>query len=375
MNRLNKLNHFTSYSVLRKILENGFKFSNPSNWRDKNDAELIKLYLKIESEKSVGVACFMQEDETIYHWMAFSKRKNLKDACCIEFDKEKLLDCLKPPKNFVFQSVQYDTLAEVSFDEPRELLFTKRWPYRNEQEFRIVRLKGRGKIDVKNAIKRITLGPKPDLSYDEFCERRDEIRNIFGIKCDINQSSILENDIWIHKAELLKRKQGGHAVDIKSAKDFTKQEKRNVKNLIEKGGQFEMSNFDDVWNKNPIIAAIYRDSKPIAVGSLNIPLDSHKTTTFRNKAKANLTDSQIEMFQYELDWIVTEPDCRDNSCCFSIVKELLEYSGDKSIYAVVRQHNFTMRKKLEFLDFCVLGEPYVGKGGDKELLYVKNFMR
>ena len=45
MNRMNKLNHFTTYEVLLKILKDGLRFSpNFDNWDDKNDSKLVNIY-------------------------------------------------------------------------------------------------------------------------------------------------------------------------------------------------------------------------------------------------------------------------------------------------------------------------------------------
>lgn len=373
MNRMNKLNHFTTFEVLLKILKEGMKFSNPSKWKDKNDTELVELYKEIKSLKKIGIACFMQDDETIFHWMAFSKNRKIKDVCCIEFDKEKLLKCLQPQENYIYQSIQYETLNDVSFDEPEELLFTKRWPYRNEKEFRIVQLINRRKIDVKSAIRKITLGPKPLLSYDDFCERSDILLKISGLKCDINQSTILENETWISKAKLLKLQLDRNDVTIKDAKDYTEKEKCDIKKIVEKGENVGMQKFDDIWNNGSIVATVFKEKKLLACGALKVPFKDnkkdHKWNVFKS---AGLDEKYCSTFQYELGWIVTEPGLRGRGFCSAIVKKLLEYNGEKPIYATVRQHNFTMRKILEIYGFCVVGIPYHGNGDYNVLLYVKN---
>ena len=204
MNRMNKLNHFTTFSALKGILREGMRFSTGCNWQDKNDAELIALYREITGNINTGVLCFLNDDETVYHWTYFSK-DDLKEACCIEFKKKELLQNYLYDKDFLCQEVQYDVLKEVKFDNPEELLFTKRYPYRFEREYRIVSLKG-GNIPVKDYISKITLSPelsKEELK-NEFDRRKQELLTEFGLTCHINPSSVFRNSEWIGKAKELK---------------------------------------------------------------------------------------------------------------------------------------------------------------------------
>lgn len=129
MNRMNKLNHFTTFSALKGILKEGMRFSTGCNWQDKNDAELLALYREITGNTNTGVLCLLNDDETVYHWTYFSKDE-LKEACCVELKKKELLQNYLYNKDFLCQEVQYDVLKEVKFDNPEELLFTKRYPYR-----------------------------------------------------------------------------------------------------------------------------------------------------------------------------------------------------------------------------------------------------
>ena len=200
MNRMNKLNHFTTFSAVKGILKEGMRFSTGCNWQDRNDAELLALYREITGNINAGALCFLNDDETIYHWTCFSK-DDLKEACCIEFKKKELLQNYLYDKDYLCQEVQYDVLKEVHFSTPNELLFTKRHPYRFEREYRIVSLNG-GYIQVKDYINKITLSP--DLSEKEYKQRKQDLLTEFGITCDINQSTVFENPEWIGKAEELK---------------------------------------------------------------------------------------------------------------------------------------------------------------------------
>ena len=139
-------------------MKEGMRFSTGCNWQDKNDSSLIDLYREITGNINTGVICFLNDDETVYHWTYFAK-EDLKEACCIEFDKKALLKPYLYNKDYLCQEVQYDVLKEVCFETPEELLFTKRHPYRFEREYRVVSIKG-GFIPVKDYITKITLSPE-----------------------------------------------------------------------------------------------------------------------------------------------------------------------------------------------------------------------
>ncbi len=203
MNRMNKLNHFTTYDVLESIITNGLKFSTSfDGWEDKNDSKLVEIYKEITHNDNVGIICFLNDDETIYHWIYFAKNKERKDVCCIELAKKELLEEYMYHSLYRCQEVQYDVLKEVSFDDVEELLFTKRYPYRNESEYRIVSLNG-GYLPINGFIRKITLSPYIDDS--KFQERKRKLMEL-GVKCDINHSTVLENKQWIFQAELLRER-------------------------------------------------------------------------------------------------------------------------------------------------------------------------
>lgn len=370
MNRMNKLNHFTTYEVLLKILKDGLRFSpNFDNWDDKNDSKLVNIYKEIHPESNIGIICFLNDDETIYHWTYFSKNTCLKEVCCIEFNKNDLLK--NTSEKHKYQEIQYDTLNDVKFDQPEELLFTKRWPYRNERESRIVRLYGNDEFLTfeKNVIQKITLSGA--LSKEEFCQRKDYLRKKYKLICEINQSTIFENEKWINKAMTLKYKIEKKPI-VKGASKHSQQEKENIKALVKSGKEVNINYFDIIWDNGSIIATINKDDKLIGCGALKNPIktkENNHTKNVFNQAKSQLN---FDNFKYELGWLVTEQDYRGRGLCSAIVEKLLEYNGDKPIYATVRQQNFSMRKILEFFDFCISGEPYQGNGDYKVLLYVRN---
>lgn len=196
----NKLNRFLTYDNLLSVLNNGLKFSGEwQKWEDKNDVKLLELYEKIEGRK-IKVLCLQQDDETIHHWNFFAYSGCKKDVCCIEFNKEKLLNIYSDKEKYIHGEVQYKTINDVCFDETKELLLTKRHPYRNEEEYRIIQI-GKDKIwKVTDAITKITLSQM--LSNEEFCQRKEWLQKKYNLPDSmINKSTIYENQQWIAEAE------------------------------------------------------------------------------------------------------------------------------------------------------------------------------
>lgn len=203
----NKLNHFTSYGNVLKILQQGLKFSeNYDNWEDKNDVELVKLFNRIsKNDMKAGVICFLNDDETIYHWSYFTNHGCKSDVCCIEFNKKELLQ-LVHDKGYLFQDVQYYKMSEVNIDSPKELLFTKRYPYRFEKEYRIIRINDEEEYLPfnTNIITKITMSGH--LSDKEFHTRKDYLKKEYNLTCDINHSTIYKTPIWLNKVKRITRK-------------------------------------------------------------------------------------------------------------------------------------------------------------------------
>jgi hypothetical protein len=198
-----KLSRYTTLSVLLDLVRRKkLVLINPSIWEDRNDVKVILEYKKRKNIQGLFAACFCIEDETIHHWQAYA---NGFSGCCIEFDENKLLTSLKRIREIRWGDVAYKKLSEVnknSFDI-NSYPFIKRWPYRFENEFRIL---WEGEIprnaiyiDVAidlNSINKITLNQRiPDdlsTSIKEFL--RDEFRNP---SMKINRSTLYENSRWI----------------------------------------------------------------------------------------------------------------------------------------------------------------------------------
>ncbi|PZR12164.1 MAG: hypothetical protein DI539_20255 [Flavobacterium psychrophilum] len=138
-NPITKLNRFTTLPILLDMLERKkLTLLNPRLWEDKNDSEIILEYKSRKGIENLFALCFSHDDETIHHWKTYS---NGPSGCVIEFDAKKLFAILDEIPGLKHRKVIYKKIDEVSSKKTIELTdvpFTKRWPYRCEEEYRII---------------------------------------------------------------------------------------------------------------------------------------------------------------------------------------------------------------------------------------------
>lgn len=200
---LKKLNRYTTLPVLLDLLERKkLVLLDPSRWEDQNDSEVMLAYKKRTKISSLCALCFRQGDETIHSWRTFADGIS---GCCIEFTASLLLPILQGVPGVRYGSVRYRKMHEVGTRTiPLDMVpFTKRWPYRCEEEFRVIR-EGNDKaklfeIDIDlRTIRKITVNQRmPDQVYKTI---RDLLRQSFADPSKrINRSTLYRNDIWIKR--------------------------------------------------------------------------------------------------------------------------------------------------------------------------------
>jgi hypothetical protein len=201
-----KLSRYTTLPVLLALLRRKkLSLRDPSHWEDKNDVEVIAEYKNIKNVQSLFAVCFCIGDETVHHWKTYA---NGDSGCCIEFDQDKLLASFKGKMGFRWGKVRYKKINEVKEEVKNGEIslnrypFIKRWPYRFEEEFRILwegeTTKKIMDVDIDlNSINKITLsqGMPPDLNPSIKKLLRDEIRDS---STKINRSTLYRNIIWIN---------------------------------------------------------------------------------------------------------------------------------------------------------------------------------
>jgi len=211
------LNRFTSLENLFDILKNKrLRLSDPDYWEDKNDASYIEAYRKKKNLTKVFALCFTDEIETIYHWKAFADPNNI---CCIEFNGNKIIESIKKNENFHCRKVNYIKINELNkkIKNVDDIPFSKRYPYRNENEYRIIFDYNGGirrkalyiNID-ETVINKITINQ--NISKYIFKIIKNEIETLY--KINVNRSTIIKNDKWIKYIKSLEGFQNFEKMDI-----------------------------------------------------------------------------------------------------------------------------------------------------------------
>jgi len=108
---------------------------NPRLWDDRNDSYFLEVYRQKKGLECVVALCFTQAFETYHHWRVFAAGTS---GVCLEFDKAKLLESIKDLHGLRTGSVEYMTIQQLAAAESPDLPFVKRYPYRDEHEFRII---------------------------------------------------------------------------------------------------------------------------------------------------------------------------------------------------------------------------------------------
>lgn len=174
---------------------------DPSSWDDGNDRYFLERYRKQTQLKTLRALCFTEARERYHHWKVFAPGPC---GVSIAFDGGALLDAAKNMPDFLGQSVQYLTLKQSAamHPGPKELPFLKRYPYRDEKEFRMIVASGESLDDevcgIKippNCVRRITLSPWLPARLDsEIVKLLRSINGCQGIS--IAQSSLIKNKDW-----------------------------------------------------------------------------------------------------------------------------------------------------------------------------------
>lgn len=173
---------------------------NPQLWDDRNDAYGMSRYAEVRGAKSVLALCFAEQHETYHHWKVFSPGA---DGVCIEFDRDGLMETVRGKPGIRSGLVKYREIQQLR-DKPlrvEQLPFVKRFPYRDEKEFRIVYTDMKNMLDLKDfefnlaSIRRINLSPWTPKVLAESVKAT--IKSIEG--CDaipLSRSTLVDYDQW-----------------------------------------------------------------------------------------------------------------------------------------------------------------------------------
>lgn len=202
---IKKLNRFTTLPVLLDLLERKkLTLLDPKLWDDRNDYEIIQAYKKKKEIKNLFAVCLSHGDETVHHWKTFS---NGTSGCVIEFDAKKLFEIIDQIPNLRHKKVTYKKLKDIEDKQVTididEMPFTKRWPYRCEEEYRIIVERDSDETFFEipiplDIIKRITISQQmPQPIYNTI---KGYLKGLRGDPSSrINKSTLYENKRWINR--------------------------------------------------------------------------------------------------------------------------------------------------------------------------------
>lgn len=197
---------YTNLAAVIHLLESRqITLLNPSTWDDSNDAFFMSVYKERKKASSVLALCFAESPQTYHHWRVFSHGT---DGVCIEFDKFRLLKSLDADGGVKHGSINYARLRDVrrmTDIATEELPYVKRWPYKDEAEYRAVYV---DHVDPKpfhdvpiplNSINRITLSPWLATSLADSV--KSHLKSKTGCsKLKIYRSTLIDNPNWKRRA-------------------------------------------------------------------------------------------------------------------------------------------------------------------------------
>ncbi len=132
------LKRYTNLASLVSILKDKeITLLDPSKWEDKNDSHYLLQYGERKGFKSLYALCFTMEPETSHHWKAFSHGT---DGVCIKIHAEPFISQLNSIKEIVHGEVEYKLIddVETGLFTVDQLPFLKRYPFRDEAEYRVL---------------------------------------------------------------------------------------------------------------------------------------------------------------------------------------------------------------------------------------------
>ena len=179
---------------------------SPDTWDDRNDAHNLDVFVQRTPGVSNAYAlCMTEAPETYHHWKIFSPGTS---GVCILFNKKLLVEAAKRASSVQAKRVQYKQLSDLDnvVLKAEAIPFMKRYAFRDEREFRLVRTSNKNKgrtfpISVpRSAIVAVILSPW--IPYDVAVKVGQTLRKIEGCsKLDVKHSTLVANQKWKDKID------------------------------------------------------------------------------------------------------------------------------------------------------------------------------
>jgi len=197
----NFLRRYTELPYLIDYLSTGeIYLPSPKSWDDRNDSFYLEQYAKIKGLNDTYALCLTDAYETYHHWKVFSSGPS---GVCIVFDREKFLKAIQQVPDLKAEPVEYKTIKEMRGREieTKILPFLKRYPFRDEEEFRlfaapITQQRSGYRVSIPlSTISNISLSPWTPKNVVK--NVRILLKSIKGCsKIKIWGSTLIENEEW-----------------------------------------------------------------------------------------------------------------------------------------------------------------------------------
>lgn len=210
-----RLRRYTDIPALTYMLsERRITLLDPQSWDDKNDSHYLRLYREKKNLKTVLAICFAQASETYHHWRVFAPGSS---GVCISFNRRELFKAFKALEaDLRMGPVEYLSLTKIRDRDltTEDLPFLKRYPFQDEQEFRVVYESTKKKIpklDIPiplSCIYKVNLSPwLPKVLSEHMKSTLWSIPGCSELK--IRRSTLISNEEW--------KRLGESAVKVRNA--------------------------------------------------------------------------------------------------------------------------------------------------------------
>ncbi len=198
------LKKYTELKYLEGILKfQSLHLGDPACWDDKNDSAVLKNYAEKEKISAVRSTCLTNAPDRFHFWSIFGKEEL---GVCLWFDRELLKKDIENDKSLIASLVEYPKMKELELKKPelKKIPFLKREQYRDEGEYRIVRVykddppPNDGFKFSANSLKRIYLNAW--LNENEVKDQNSKINELLGVEykhVDLKQNRVLRKKNWI----------------------------------------------------------------------------------------------------------------------------------------------------------------------------------
>lgn len=155
---------------------------------------------------------------------------------------------------------------------------------------------------------------------------------------------------------------------IKKYSDLDNDEKRQITNLISRGGEVNQKTLPERLAQTAMIAFLVEDNLVIATASVKIPTKGYKLHVF-SESNSNIS---IDEYIYELGYVMVDEQFRSLKFASKLCSELCRVFLADRLFATTRTNNISMQAILLKNNFSEIGQVYLNRDNTSLIkLFVK----